>query len=160
GSRAVTSLRSRLILGVAIVALVPLALSMYLLSWQIEGTVREQATQRLSAALATLQAGLVADGDRLAGQLEILAKDPGLKRLYLLRPGGSRDLADHLAEQRFLLGLDFLHVADTSGAVISDAATATARPAPLEVRALARRGAHGPAIETLSDGSATVLAAS
>jgi two-component system nitrogen regulation sensor histidine kinase NtrY len=156
-----TSLRSRLILGVAIVALVPLALSMTLLSRRIEDTVRQQASQRLSAALATLEAGLAADGKRIAGQLGILAKDPALKRLYLLHPAGSRDLAEDLAERRFLLGLDFLHVADTSGAVIADAAAAaTARDAPLEVRALPGRGAHGPAIETLADGSATVLSAS
>ena len=155
------SLRSRLVFGVAIVALVPLALSMYLLSRRIEGTVRAQASQRLSAALATLEAGLAADGERIAGQLGILAKDPALKRLYLLHPAGSRDLAEDLAERRFLLGLDFLHVADTSGAVIADAATATtAGAAPLEVGALPGRGAHGPAVETLADGSATVLAAS
>ena len=155
------SLRSRLVFGVAIVALVPLALSMYLLSRRIEGTVRAQASQRLSAALATLEAGLAADGERIAGQLGILAKDPALKRLYLLHPAGGRDLAEDLAERRFLLGLDFLHVADTSGAVIADAATATtAGAAPLEVGALPGRGAHGPAVETLADGSATVLAAS
>ena len=155
------SLRSRLVFGVAIVALVPLALSMYLLSRRIEGTVRAQASQRLSAALATLEAGLAGDGERIAGQLGILAKDPALKRLYLLHPAGGRDLAEDLAERRFLLGLDFLHVADTSGAVIADAATATtAGAAPLEVGALPGRGAHGPAVETLADGSATVLAAS
>src|SRR5262249_9500783 len=88
-------------------------------------------------------------------------KDPALRRLYLLHPAGSGDLAEHLAEQRFLLGLDFLHVADTSGAVIADAATAaTAGAAPLEVRALPTPGPHGPTVEALADGSATVLGAS
>src|SRR5262249_9414706 len=58
---AMRSLRSRLILGVAIVTLVPLALSMYLLSRRIEATVRAQAGERLGGALATLEAGLAAD---------------------------------------------------------------------------------------------------
>jgi signal transduction histidine kinase len=157
------SLRSRLILGVAIVALVPLALSMYLLSRRIEDTVRDQASERLRAALATLQAGLSADGGRIAAQLAILAKDPALKRLTLLRPAGGRDLIERLAEERFLLGLDFLQVADTSGAGIADAAeTAASRGerAALEVKALPLRGAHGPALETLADESAMVLSAS
>jgi len=157
------SLRSRLILGVAIVALVPLALSMYLLSRRIEDTVRDQASERLRAALATLQAGLSADGERIAAQLAILAKDPALKRLTLLRPAGGRDLIERLAEERFLLGLDFLQIADTSGAGIADAAeTAAARGerAALEVKALPQRGAHGPAIEALADESAMVLSAS
>jgi signal transduction histidine kinase len=154
------SLRSRLILGVAIVTLVPLALSMYLLSRRIEGTVRAEAAERLSAALVRLEDEVLTDGELMAAQLGILAKDPTLKRLYLLQPAGSRDLAEHLALQRFLLGLDFLHVADTSGGVIADAAAAAARSAPLEVKALPGRGPHGPAIETLADGSATVLVAS
>ena len=158
------SLRSRLILGVAIVALVPLALSMYLLSRRIEGTVRDQAGERLSASLATLESRLGDDGARIAGQLGILANDPALKRLYLVRPSGGRDLVEYLAEERFLLGLDFLHVADTSGAVIADASAASAlaraERGALEVGALTTRGAHGAAIETLIDGSATVLSAS
>jgi signal transduction histidine kinase len=157
------SLRSRLILGVSIVALVPLALSMFLLSRRIEDTVRDQAAERLSATLATLEAGLSVDGERIAGQLGILARDPALKRLTLLRPAGSRDLVERLAEERFLLGLDYLQVADTSGAVIADAvesAAALGDRAALEVRVLRGRGAHGPAIETLADGSATVLSAS
>jgi signal transduction histidine kinase len=161
----VTSLRSRLILAFSIVALVPLALSMFLLSRTIEGTVREQAGERLGAALATLQAGLAADGERIAAQLGILARDPALKRLYLLRPSGGRDLVEHIAEQRFLLGLDFLQVADTSGAVIADAATAAAAlghgdRGALEVSGLPAPGAHGPLIETPAGGAAAVLSAS
>jgi two-component system nitrogen regulation sensor histidine kinase NtrY len=119
----VNSLRLRLTLGVALVALVPLALGMTLLSHRIERTVRAQAAERLDAALGALQQQLAADGARIAGQLQILGRDPSLKRLYLLRPAGDRDLPDFLAERRFLLGLDFLSVVDSSGAFVADAAT-------------------------------------
>jgi signal transduction histidine kinase len=120
------SLRSRLILGSSLIAVVPLALAMLLLARRIEGMVRTQAVERLDAALGTLQAQLGSDGERIAEKLRILARDPQLKRLYLLRPGGGRDLADHLEERRFLLGLDFLQVADTSGAVVADGAARAA----------------------------------
>jgi signal transduction histidine kinase len=63
---------------------------------------------------------------RIGAQLRSLAVDPQLKRLYLVRQGGSRELTDYLEERRVLLGLDFLQVADTSGAPVADAALATA----------------------------------
>jgi len=159
------SLRSRLILGFAIVALVPLASAMYLLSRRVEGTVREQAAERLNAALGRLAAGLTLDGERIAEKLQILARDPLLKRLYLLRPAGGRDLTEYLAEKRFLLGLDFLHVADTSGAVVADAATAAsalarADPGAIQIGPLPSRGSHGPVIESLPAAAALVMAAS
>jgi len=125
----VNSLRSRLILGSVVVAVIPLAVAMVLLSQRIQATVRSQAAERLGAALGMLQLQLRSDGERTAGKLEILGKDPQLKRLYLVRPAGVRDLSEYLAEKRFLLGLDFLQVADTSGTVIADGATSGSSPA-------------------------------
>ena len=84
------SLRARLIAGSALVALVPLAIAMYLLSQRVETMVRTQAAERLSAALGGLQTELDLDRARIDGQLQILARDATLKRLYLLQPSGSR----------------------------------------------------------------------
>ena len=121
------SLRSRLILGSALVAVVPLAVAMLLLSRRIETLVRTQATERLDAALGTLAARLEGDRARVAERLEILGAEPQLKRLYLVRPAGTRDLADYLGERRILLGLDFLRVVDTTGVTVAEDAAGTAR---------------------------------
>ncbi len=137
------SLRSRLILGSALVALVPLALALVLLSQRIQATVRTQATGRLAGALGMVRSQLLADGARGAEKLGILARDPELKRLYLVPPAGSRDLAAYLAQQRFLLGLDFLQVSDSSGMTIADAATASATALPADRARLCL--AHAPA---------------
>jgi len=126
----VRSLRSRLILGSALIAVVPLAVAMVLLSQRIEAMVRTQATERLDAALGTLATRLEGDRARIAERLAILAAEPQLKRLYLVRPAGGRDLADYLGERRILLGLDFLRVADTTGAVVSEDASPDTRGAP------------------------------
>jgi signal transduction histidine kinase len=125
----VSSLRSRLILGSAVVAVVPLAVAMVLLSQRIQATVRSQAADRLGATLGMLQLQLRSDGSRAAEKLQILAKDPQLKRLYLVQPAGARALSEFLAEKRFLLGLDFLQIADTSGTVIADGAASASSPA-------------------------------
>jgi len=87
------SLRSRLILGSALVSLVPLAVAMVLLSQHIQRTVRAEAAER-------------------------------------------RDLADYLGEKRFLLGLDFLNVADSSGALVADAGVDSVGPARAEADTL------------------------
>src|SRR5262249_9623078 len=47
-----------------------------------------------------------------------------LKRLYLVDIAGSLELRQFLAEQRFLLGLDYLAVTDTAGHVVADASLA------------------------------------
>lgn len=120
------SLRSRLILGSALIALVPLAAATLLLTRRIETTVRAQAAGRLEAALGGLRTRLRADGERVAEQLGILARDRELRRLYLVRTGASRDLDDYLAERRVLLGLDVLRVADLSGQVVAPSDEATA----------------------------------
>ena len=127
------SLRSRLIVGCALVALVPLAIAMFLLSHRVETTVRTEAANRLDAALGGLQAELRSSSEQVQGRLQILAKDPVLKRLYLLQPSGSRDLNDYLAERRFLLGLDFLQIMDVRGAMVGDAASPSAATPPLAI---------------------------
>lgn len=112
------SLRVRLIVAFALVAVVPLVVAIALLSQRIRQTVREQAAERLTVALGMLGGQLGADGQRISERLRILARDPQLKRLYLVGTD-RRDLADYLAEKQFLLGLDVLVVADTSGAVVA-----------------------------------------
>jgi signal transduction histidine kinase len=160
-----TSLRTRLILGSSLVTVVPLAVAIYLLTERIEAMVRAQAVERLNAALGGMQAQVESDGQRIAEKLQILGRDPLLKRLYLLRPAGSRELTDYLAERQFLLGLDFLHVADTSGMVVADGfATASPmagrHPRARAVGVGALRGRYVPLIEGLEDSSGLALAAS
>ncbi len=117
------SLRSRLIFGISLAAIVPLAAALYFMSLRIQDTVRRQAEERLNSALAVLEEQIDAEAVRITDKVRILARDPELRRLYLV--GSSpRDLADHLAEQRFLLDLDFLRISDTTGRVVSDAALA------------------------------------
>lgn len=126
--RMMRSLRSRLVLGFALVAVVPLALALFVLSQRIRSTVRSEASERLGAALSTIEARQRADAERALQRLEIVARDGSLRRLALVQPVAVRDLAEFLDEKRFLLGLDFLSVTDLGGHAIADAATA---PAPL-----------------------------
>jgi signal transduction histidine kinase len=135
------SLRVRLILGFALIALVPLAIAIVLLTDRLEIMVRTQAADRVSAALAAITSQLAEDQRRTVEKVQILASDPDLRRLYLVRSAGGRDLADFLEERRFLLGLDFLRVTEAGGAVRADAADAisssdstrrASRPAPEE----------------------------
>jgi signal transduction histidine kinase len=129
----VRSLRSRVIFGCTLVALVPLAIAMFLLSKRVEETVLTDAEGRLSAALDGLTIQLNTDAKQTAGKLQILARDPVLKRLYLLQPSGSRDLNDYLAERRFLLGFDFLDVSDAQGAVVGSGQDIPAASRPLAI---------------------------
>lgn len=127
------SLRSRVIVGCTLVALVPLAIAMFFLSKRVEDTVRTEADGRLSAALDGLTVQLSADAKQTEGKLQILSRDPVLKRLYLVQPSGSRDLNDYLAERRFLLGLDFLDVSDAQGAVVGSGQDLPAASRPLAI---------------------------
>jgi len=154
----VRSLRARLVLGSALVAIVPLALVMILFSWEIERLVRAQAADRLQAALGGLEARIAAEGEQTSRRLEILGTDPTLKRLYLLAPSGSRDLSDYLEQRRFLLGLDFLEVLDTTGVVISDGALSGALAANLGTR-VEPRAPHGPMLEPMGTPPALALTA-
>src|SRR5258706_2009131 len=76
--RAMTSLRSRLILGSALIAILPLALAMFLFSRQVGSMMRAQASERLAAALGGLEAQLGVDGERVAEGLQILGRDATL----------------------------------------------------------------------------------
>jgi signal transduction histidine kinase len=122
------SLRSRLILGAALVALVPLAVTTIALSRRIETMVRAQAAQRLTTALSSLESDLAADERGIQEKLGILARDPNLRRLYLVRPAGTRDLSEYLAERTKLLGLDFLEVADSTGNVVAGESASASAP--------------------------------
>jgi len=110
------SLQARLILAFSLVTLIPLAIAMTILTARIQTMVRTQAEERLRSALEGISAQTAEDGRRIAAKVEILSRDPQLKRLYLLRPTGSRDLSDYLAERQVLLGLDLLAVADSGSA--------------------------------------------
>jgi two-component system nitrogen regulation sensor histidine kinase NtrY len=118
------SLRLRLILGFSLVAIVPVAIAMLVLSRRIEATVRHEAADRLDEALGVLETRLTTDGERALEKLHILAIDPTLRRLVLVSANDDRDLDEYLAEKRFLLGLDALVVDDTTGHMIADAARA------------------------------------
>jgi len=122
--RAVKSLKARLILAFSLITLIPLALAMVILTARIQSMVRSQAGERLASALEGIGSQTTEDGRRIAAKTDILSRDPQLKRLYLLRPSGSRDLSEYLAERQVLLGLDLLSVADSSGRVVA------AGPAP------------------------------
>jgi two-component system nitrogen regulation sensor histidine kinase NtrY len=119
----VRSLRARIVTGSALVALIPLTLATLVLSRRIESTVRAQSADRLAAALDGLQTRLRSDANRIERQVRILGNDPTLKRLYLVRAGGGRDLSDHVAERRVLLGLDFLAVQGPDGGVLANDAS-------------------------------------
>lgn len=121
------SLRSRLVLGCALVAVVPLAVTTLLLARRVESTLRLQADQRLSAALGALRSELRGEGERVSEQLAILARDPQLRRRYLV-PADRRDLAEYLRERRVLLGLDVLGVDDLAGTTVADAAETAPPP--------------------------------
>lgn len=114
------SLRSRLILGTAFVAVVPLAIAIFLLSQRIGATVHRDAAVRLDSSLRSIVTNLENERRRMDAKLRILARDPTLRRLYLVQ-GGERERAEYLAERRVLLGLDYLDtdsIVDPTGPVV------------------------------------------
>jgi signal transduction histidine kinase len=113
------SLRARLIFGSCIVALLPMSVITFALSKRIESLVRAQATERLDLALNGLEQRLEADDSEIQNKIEILAGDPTLRRLYLVRTS-THELSNFLDERRILLGLDFLVVADSSGGPVTE----------------------------------------
>lgn len=113
------SLKARLILAFALVTLIPLAIAVAILTTRIQTMVRGQAGARLGQALDGVGAQVAEDGRRIAARTEILARDPQLKRLFLVHPEGSRDLSEYLGERQVLLGLDLLLVADSTGRVVA-----------------------------------------
>ncbi len=152
------SLRARLIAGFSLVAVLPLALAMLLLEQRIQHTMRTQAAARLESAIGVVQGELAADGTRLAARLRLLARDPQLKRLYLVEPDGVLELRRYLEDQRFLLGLDYLAVTDTAGRVVADASLAPfAGGAPVEASVLPVAIDSGLAVVPLADHSVLAL---
>ena len=157
------SLRVRLVLGFALVAILPIALVTLLLGRRIQAEVRAQSAERLAAALGFLQVRLDADAGRLHEKLALLAADAQLKRLYLVEAGTDAELREHLATQRFLLDLDYLAVVDTAGRVVADAATAPfahsrAGREPVTMEALPAMAVAGrPALARVADGRALAL---
>lgn len=118
------SLRSRLTLAFSLVAVLPLALALWLLGGRIERTMQRQSEVRLDAAIGVARGTLAADGVRLNGRMHVLAADAALKRLLLVGRPDAAALSQYLADQRYLLGLDHLVLTDTLGRLIADAATA------------------------------------
>lgn len=150
------SLRSRLVIGCALVAVVPLAVTTLLLARRIETTLRLQADGRLTAALGALRGELRGEGEQLSEQLAILARDPQLRRRYLV-PGDRRDLAAYLRERRVLLGLDVLGVDDLAGVTVADAADETETPARGTPTAGDSAAAYGLAIVSGADRVPTLI---
>lgn len=149
------SLRSRLILGSSLIAVVPLTIAILLLSQRMGSTVRTQATARLDAALGALHAQLADEASVSAQRIQLLARDPQLRRLYLVRPAGSAELTEFLSERRFLLGLDLVRIVDTSGVVVAEAA----RQEPTALASAARVAVEGIAMEHLAADSTLAMVA-
>ena len=114
------SLRFRLIAGFALVAIVPLVVVVVFLSRKIQDTVRTEAAERLGTSLRYVEAQFRADGQGIAQKLELLARDPQLRRLYLVESASRAELRDYLATQQFVMGLDYLWIVDTGGRVVAD----------------------------------------
>jgi nitrogen fixation/metabolism regulation signal transduction histidine kinase len=158
----VNSLRARLIWGFSLVAVVPLALALALLGTRIRQTMEQQASERLDGAIRVARGELVADGQRLAARVALLARDPQLKRLYLVGSASGLELRQFLAEQRFLLGLDYLAVADTGWRVSADASLAPpvggrASSEAMEVESLPVAADSGLAVLVLANASGLAL---
>jgi len=134
----VTSLKARLILAFSLITLIPLATAMVILTARMQSMVRSQAEERLGAALDGIASQAADNGRRIAARIEILARDPQLKRLYLLRPTGSRDLTEYLAERQVLLGLDLLTVVDSSGTAVAGSTQSPTDEVAFNTPAIAR----------------------
>ena len=109
------SLRTRLILAFAAVAVVPLVIAVAWLGQRLQATVRDEADARLHAALARIEARIDEERDRVAGRVAKLAADPEVRRLYLLGEPRRAELRELLDRQAPLLDLDVLVVLDREG---------------------------------------------
>lgn len=167
---ALNTLRTRLVLGFALVALVPLALAMALLAARIQETVRTEAASRLNATLGIVAAQIRADGERLESRLGVLARERGLAALGAAAQPGDTALVRELTTRRYLLGLDVLEWIGAGGLVIAaaraappDSVFAGAGPAAVEGDPVgaprARSPVPGTSIEDAEDGGALLLIA-
>jgi signal transduction histidine kinase len=118
---ALHSLRTRLVLGFALVALVPLALAMALLAARIQETVRTEAANRLNATLGIVAGQIRADAERIHGRLKVLARERGLASLGAAAQPGDTALVRELTTRRYLLGLDVLEWIGPGGLVVAAA---------------------------------------
>ena len=96
-------------------AVVPLVVAMALMSQRVGSLVRQQASDRLAASLAGILTRIVQDRETIARKLTILSRDPTLRRLVLVNGKGNPELGQYLADRCFLLNIDFLDVADSTG---------------------------------------------
>ena len=130
----VKTLRSQLRWGIALVALLPIAVSLLILSRRIESDLREESVRRIDAALQATQTRLASFAALTKQRLEILGRDPQLRRLYLVASGNDYELRDYLAERRVLLGLDFLEIVATDGSAPEPKPPSIATTAPIPYR--------------------------
>lgn len=110
-----TSLRARLILAFAAVAVVPLVIAVVWLGQRLQDTVRDEADARLRAALARVEARIGEERSRVTGRLAKLAADPEVRRLYLLGRPTEDELHELLDRQAALLDLDIIELLDRDG---------------------------------------------
>ncbi len=164
------SLRSRLVLAFALVALVPLAIAMALMATRIQETVRVEAADRLNATLANVSARIRADGETLGGRLQVMARERALARLGAASQPADTALTRDLTVRAYLLGLDALEWLGPGGLVVAAAhaappdsvfAGAAGPPGETDVIGRARPASpvSGVAIEPAGDTGALLLVA-
>jgi two-component system, NtrC family, nitrogen regulation sensor histidine kinase NtrY len=148
------SLRSRLIVGFSLLAVIPLGVALLLAS-RVRAMVEAQAAERLSDSLGMIEARMAADfyGDPF--RLADVGLDPELSRLYLNRSPWSSELKYFLERRRALTGLDFLDAADTSGTVVasSDPSPTHDHPHGRSIPAFAPGRTKGPFVERVAGGT-------
>lgn len=110
-----TSLRARLILAFAAVAVVPLVIAVAWLDLRLQASVRADAEARLRAALALVETRIADERSGIAERVTTLAADPELRRLYLLGDRTRDELREYLQRELPLVGLDELFVEDRGG---------------------------------------------
>jgi two-component system nitrogen regulation sensor histidine kinase NtrY len=156
----VKSLRTRLVAGVSLVAVLPLSAALLLFGSRVKTLLETQTADRLRGSLTAIQEVVRQDGRSAAGKLELLANDPALKRLFFLRSAWSRDLNDYVGARRALLGLDFLTVVDSNGTIVATASSARGAQATAMRPDGPSSISSEPTIETLADSSGLSLTAS
>jgi signal transduction histidine kinase len=143
----VRSLRSRLVVGCALIAILPLAIAMGIFSARMQNTAHRQAGDRLTRALAVVEHQLGSESGRLAANLSRAARDRELKEMFLLsgarasNSAAGAELDPWLEDQRAMMGSDLLQVTSVDGEPRADAALS---PAALREGARARLGALTP----------------
>lgn len=104
------SLRGRLIVGAALIAIIPLAAAMLFMTGRVRSLVHQQATEQVEGVTALIDAELHAHIARIDERIDLVAADPQLARLHRLKPASGQGLIAYLEEKRPLIGLDTLEV--------------------------------------------------